>query len=584
MTKTEEKKKYDIHEFKTIFHYLKHHKVRLVIYIILSILIMLPEVLRAFIWGLTLEALVAKDLTKFFIYLGISQFISINAWSILSNPRNKIYNTLQIEFTKNLSKDLYRKIDKLPARAFEEIGVGEFTNRLSHDPEQIISLLNKLINLTLRSFVAVFAVILAFKISWFLGLEIIIFAFIMGFVAAKYFPKIKEIQKSIRKESDTLVKHATENITGIREIKSLGIKENIETILFKDFDTMYKHSKEISNKEADYYAINNALYFIMQFLILFTCGYYFIQGNVAYSVFIMLETFIWRIDSVVESLSDFGVNFNKVIVSLGRINDILENRLYPDEVFGNVHLDDVKGKITFENINFKYREEEENTLHDLNLTLEPHKKIAIVGRSGNGKSTIFNLLLRYFDATRGIVKIDGVDIKDLTEESLRSNISVIRQSPFLFNMSIIDNFRLVKFDVTLEEIRDVCKKAYIDDYIMGLPDKYDTVIGEGGVNLSGGQKQRLAIARTLLLNTKIILFDEATSALDNESQEYIKKTMDKLVKDHTIIIIAHRLSTIVDADEIHVIDHGTNVASGTHQELLKSCKIYQALYQTEDSN
>lgn len=584
MTETQKKKKYDIHEFKTIFHYLKHHKVRLVIYIILSILIMLPEVLRAFIWGLTLEALVAKDLTKFFIYLGISQFISINAWSILSNPRNKIYNTLQIEFTKNLSKDLYRKIDKLPARAFEEIGVGEFTNRLSHDPEQIISLLNKLINLTLRSFVAVFAVILAFKISWFLGLEIIIFAFIMGFVAAKYFPKIKEIQKSIRKESDTLVKHATENITGIREIKSLGIKGNIETILFKDFDTMYKHSKEISNKEADYYAINNALYFIMQFLILFTCGYYFIQGNVAYSVFIMLETFIWRIDSVVESLSDFGVNFNKVIVSLGRINDILENRLYSDEVFGNVHLDDVKGKITFENINFKYREEEENTLHDLNLTLEPHKKIAIVGRSGNGKSTIFNLLLRYFDATGGVIKIDDVDIKDLTEESLRSNISIIRQSPFLFNMSIIDNFRLVKFDVTLEEIRDVCKKAHIDDYIMGLPDKYDTVIGEGGVNLSGGQKQRLAIARTLLLNTKIILFDEATSALDNESQEYIKKTMDKLVKDHTIIIVAHRLSTIVDADQIHVIDHGTNVASGTHQELLKTCKTYQALYQTEDSN
>ena len=174
--------------------------------------------------------------------------------------------------------------------------------------------------------------------------------------------------------------------------------------------------------------------------------------------------------------------------------------------------------------------------------MEPYKKNAIIGRSGNGKSTIFNLLLRYFDTSEGTILIDGVDIKDLTEESLRKHISVIRQSPFLFNLSIFDNFKLVKESVTLEMIREVCKKAYIDEYIMSLPDGYDTVIGEGGINLSGGQKQRISIARTLLLDTKIILFDEATSALDNESQEYIKKTIDDLVKDHTVIIVAHSRS------------------------------------------
>ena len=165
-------------------------------------------------------------------------------------------------------------------------------------------------------------------------------------------------------------------------------------------------------------------------------------------------------------------------------------------------------------------------------------------------------------------------LEDLTEESLRGNISIIRQSPFLFNLSILDNFRLVKEDVSLEEVREYCKRAYIDDYIMSLPKGYDTIIGEGGINLSGGQKQRLAIARTLLLNTKIILFDEATSALDNESQEYIKRTIDDLVKDHTVIIVAHRLSTIVDADTIHIIEKGKLVGSGTHKELLKECKQY----------
>ena len=146
----------------------------------------------------------------------------------------------------------------------------------------------------------------------------------------------------------------------------------------------------------------------------------------------------------------------------------------------------------------------------------------------------------------------------------------------------MENFRIVKEDVTLEEIREVCKKAYIDDYIMSLPNKYETIIGEGGVNLSGGQKQRLAIARTLLLNTKIILFDEATSALDNESQEYIKKTIDDLVKDHTVIIVAHRLSTIIDADVINVIDKGKLVGSGKHKKLLETCKAYSDLYMMEN--
>ena len=193
-------------------------------------------------------------------------------------------------------------------------------------------------------------------------------------------------------------------------------------------------------------------------------------------------------------------------------------------------------------------------------------------------------MLRYFDASVGELLIDGINIKDLTEKSLRSNISIIRQTPFLFNVSILDNFKYVKKNVTLKQVREVCKKAYIDDYIMSLPNGYNTIVGEGGVNLSGGQKQRIAIARTLLLNTKIILFDEATSALDNESQEYIKKTIDSLVKDHTIIIVAHRLSTIVDADVINVIDKGKLAASGKHKDLLKKSTVYNRLYTNESSN
>ena len=570
--------------FNILWHYLKDDKLKIFIYIILVICTYVPALLTAYFEGRALELLITKDLTGFTTFLSLWIGIYIIAYSFLQIPRDSIYNYLEIKFMKNVSRDLYKKIDKLPAIVFEDIGVGEFINRLYTDPDRVMELLAKLIKLVCKSLVIIVVVILAFKISIILGLEIIIFGTIMGFISYKFFPKIKITQENIKKESDNYVKVATENITGIREIKALGIKKNIERNIFSNLDKMFDNTKKIRKYEVIYYNLNNLVYYILQFIILFTTGYFFIRGEVSYSIFIMIENYIWRIDEVVESISDFGVNYNKVTVSLKRIDEIINNKISQDEVFGNKVLDNTKGVIEFRNVKFKYREDEDYTLNGLNLKIEPNKKTAIVGRSGNGKSTIFNLLLRYFDATKGVITIDGINIKDLTEESLRENISVIRQAPFLFNLSIMDNFRLIRDNVTLDEVREVCKRAYIDDYIMSLPKGYDTIIGEGGINLSGGQKQRIAIARTLLINTKIILFDEATSALDNESQEYIKKTIDDLVNDHTVIIVAHRLSTIIDADVINVIDKGELEASGSHNELLKKSLVYKDLYNTESSN
>ncbi len=570
--------------FKILFHYLKDEKLKMFIYILLVLFTYIPSLVTAYFWGIALEALISKNFNDFVLYLAIWEGIYIFFYTILQIPRDTLYNYLEIKFTKNVSKDLYKKIDMLPAKAFEEIGVGEFINRLYTDPDRVMELLQKLIRLICKALVVVVVLIVSFKISLLLGCEILVFGFIMGFISFKFFPKIKKTQESIKKESDNYVKVATENITGIREIKSLGIKKNIENNIFNILDNLFRHNKKIKKYEVIYYSLNNLTYFILQFIILFTAGYYTVTGKIAYSLFIVLETYIWRIDEVVESISDFGVNYNKVTVSLKRISEIINNKLYDDEKFGDVVLENVKGNIQFSNVKFKYSEDEDYTLKGLNLKMVPNKKIAIVGRSGNGKSTLFNLLLRYFDATSGNITIDGVNICDLTEEDLRKNISIIRQTPFLFNLSIFDNFKLVKEDVTLEEVRKYCKEAYIDSYIMSLPDKYDTIIGEGGINLSGGQKQRLAIARTLLLNTKIILFDEATSALDNESQDYIKKTIDNLVKDHTIVIVAHRLSTIVDADVINVIDKGKLEATGTHEELLKKSKVYKNLYSNENTS
>ena len=447
-----------------------------------------------------------------------------------------------------------------------------------------MSLLNNLIKLLCKSISAFVLLYITFTISFVLGIEIIIFCLGMGLVSYKFFPKIKKTQEEIKKTTDKYVKDATENITGIREIKALGIKKQTEKRIFKQLSDLFVREKKIRNYEVWYYCLNNFLYFVLQFVIFYTAARFFIDGKIQYAVFAMLDAYVWRLDEVVESISDFGVNYNKVAVSLKRIDEIVNNRLYNDEKYGSKNLLKSKGFISFNDVSFRYRDEEKDAIKNLNLEIVPNKKIAIVGRSGNGKSTIFNLVLRYFDVNSGSITLDGIDIKDLTEKSLRRNISIIRQSPFLFNLSIMDNFRLVKENVTKEEVIKACKKAYIHDYISSLKEGYDTIIGEGGVNLSGGQKQRLAIARTLLINTKVILFDEATSALDNESQDFIKKTMDELVKDHTIVIVAHRLSTIIDADVIHVINKGKVVASGTHKELLKTSDVYKKLYEMEDES
>lgn len=574
-------KKNNMRNFKLIFEYLKNDKLKLFTYIFLIIVTYIPAIISAFLWGYALEALIAKNIGEFIMYIAIWEGIHILCYAILPIPRDYLYNYLEIKFSKNVLKDLYHKVIDLPAIAFEEIGVGEFINRMVTDPTRVMELLSKLVRMTCRALVVVIVLIIAFKTSIILGAEILVFAIIMGLISAKFFPKIKKTQEVIKKQTDQYVKAATEDFTGIREIKALGIKNNIEKRMFSNFESLFYENRKIKIYEIIYYNSNSFVYFILQLIILLTGGYFVYKGQMTLAIFTVIENYIWRIDDVVESISDFGVNYSKVSVSLRRIDEIVNNRLYQDEKFGDQVLNNAQGIIEFKNVNFRYRADEQDTLKGLSMKLEPNKKIAIIGRSGNGKSTIFNLLLRYFDATSGQITIDGIDIKELTESSLRQNISIIRQNPFLFNLSIFENFKIVKEDVTLEEIRQVCQKAYIDDYIMSLPNQYDTIIGEGGVNLSGGQKQRISIARTLLLNTKIILFDEATSALDNESQEFIKKTIDNLVKDHTIIIVAHRLSTIIDADIIHVIDQGKLNASGTHDELMNTSDVFKTLYTIE---
>lgn len=477
---------------------------------------------------------------------------------------------------------VYEKVGLLPARAFEEKSSGEFINRITSDSSTIADSFRQILRITISLLTcAIVFVYICFN-SWIVALEVIIYLVLFYIISHKYLPSIKEKQKEINKEKDRAVAEVSESVRGIREIRALGIRksmnDNFKNIVRNIYFKINKQMITERNYNAWIYILNCTL----EFVIFTTCILLIINGTGSFAFFMAMTYYVYRFMNTIELMMNLSTSIQKMKVSIERLSEILDNKLYKDEKFGIVSKTDILGNIEFKNITFKYPNEEKEIFEEFNLTIPTGKKVAIVGKSGQGKTTIFNLLLRYFDSDAGVILVDDIPIEDFTEDSLRENIAIIRQEPFIFNKTILENLKIIDPYMSLKKIRNACKLAEIDEYIMSLPNKYDTMIGEGGINLSGGQKQRLAIARALLKNSKIILFDEATSALDNENQSKIKQAIDNLVKDHTIIIVAHRLSTIIDADVIYLIDGGKVVASGTHKQLLKKSLIYKNLYINEE--
>lgn len=477
---------------------------------------------------------------------------------------------------------VYEKVGLLPARAFEEKSSGEFINRITSDSSTIADSFRQILRITISLLTcAIVFVYICFN-SWIVALEVIIYLVLFYIISHKYLPSIKEKQKEINKEKDRAVAEVSESVRGIREIRALGIRksmnDNFKNIVRNIYFKINKQMITERNYNAWIYILNCTL----EFIIFTTCILLIINKAGSFAFFMAMTYYVYRFMNTIELMMNLSTSIQKMKVSIERLSEILDNKLYKDEKFGIVSKTDILGNIEFKNITFKYPNEEKEIFEEFNLTIPTGKKVAIVGKSGQGKTTIFNLLLRYFDSDTGVILVDDIPIEDFTEDSLRENIAIIRQEPFIFNKTILENLKIIDPYMSLKKIRNACKLAEIDEYIMSLPNKYDTMIGEGGINLSGGQKQRLAIARALLKNSKIILFDEATSALDNENQSKIKQAIDNLVKDHTIIIVAHRLSTIIDADVIYLIDGGKVVASGTHKQLLKKSLIYKNLYINEE--
>lgn len=480
----------------------------------------------------------------------------------------------------NIRKEIVDNVFELKLSNFDKHSTGMFQERVKNDPQTIARVVNAGQRYLMQCITKIGVIIYVMSINYILG-----FIYICGVILVALFDNhTQEISKNknkmTRKSDEKVNSILSEIIRGIRDIKLLNFKTSVKNLIGEKLDINNENIVEKDTYDSLMARIKRIMLFCTVLLVVILGILFVDMGLITAANLIVLYLYKNDIFSLMDNFSSLKGCLKEYELSAERIFDLCDENKYPKDVYGKTSINDFKGKIDFENISFGYSKNK-MVLNDLSFTINAKDTVAIVGASGSGKTTIFNLITKSYDINSGRLLFDDIDINELDEATIRRNVSIITQSPYIFNMSIKDNLKLVKPNATNKEIDEVCKQACFYDYVMSLPDKYETIIGEGGVNLSGGQKQRLAIARALLKDCKILLFDEATSALDNITQREIQESINNISKDYTIIIVAHRLSTIKECDRIFMLDKGMIVDSGTHAELLEHNKVYQKLYNSE---
>ena len=488
---------------------------------------------------------------------------------------SKIYRETMTE----IECDLGRNILMLENKCLDENGSGLFIQRLTGDTSKISTIYANLIRSISEIFKYIGNYIALFLVNKVVFLFQVLFFILIYLLQRKKTRDEKERDKIYRVKNERVSGLVGELVRGARDIKMLNSENDFMNELNSKIDSTNRERYSMNKKT---YSWNLFIFHVhdIQNLLMIVLLVLLMKNNIIIpSMALVVYNYSNRLGyatNTINSLFECIRNFN---LSCERIIEVMDGVKFKKEKFGKKHIDKIKGDFSFEHVSFSY--DENRVLNDLSFNVKANSTVAFVGKSGVGKSTIFSLLSKMYDINSGKILIDGIDINLLDKDSIRGNITIISQNPYIFNMSIKDNLRLVKSDLTEEDMIGACCVACLDDFIESLPDKYDTIIGEGGLNLSGGQKQRLAIARALVQKTEIILFDEATSALDNVTQEKISSAIRNMKGEYTIMIIAHRLSTIKSADKIFYISDGKVLMEGSHEYLLKNCKEYKKLYNTE---
>ena len=443
--------------------------------------------------------------------------------------------------------------------------ISEFAH---HGPENLFISLVKIVG----------AFIFLFFINKKLALPLILLVIVMFVFSFRQNAKMQETFMENRRKIGDVNASLQDTLSGIRVVQSFA-NEDIERAKFKKSNEAFLVSKRDNYHCMGSFMSSNLFFQGMMYLVTLVYGGYLIaQGEMQTADLAMYALYIGIFISPIQILVELVEMMQKGLSGFRRFLDVMETESEIRDADNAAELTDVKGHVRYDHVSFHYSDDETPVLSDISIDIPAGKSIALVGPSGSGKTTICSLLPRFYDVTDGSITVDGKDIRGLTLKSLRSQIGMVQQDVYLFDGTIKDNIAYGKPGASDEEIIKAAKCASIHDFIMELPDKYDTYVGERGTRLSGGQKQRISIARVFLKNPPILILDEATSALDNESERWIQKSLEELSKNRTTITIAHRLSTIRDADEIIVITEEGIAERGTHAELLEKNGLYAAYY------
>ena len=443
--------------------------------------------------------------------------------------------------------------------------ISEFAH---HGPENLFISLVKIVG----------AFIFLFFINKKLALPLILLVIVMFVFSFRQNAKMQETFMENRRKIGDVNASLQDTLSGIRVVQSFA-NEDIERAKFKKSNEAFLVSKRDNYHCMGSFMSSNLFFQGMMYLVTLVYGGYLIaQGEMQTADLAMYALYIGIFISPIQILVELVEMMQKGLSGFRRFLDVMETESEIRDADNAAELTDVKGHVRYDHVSFHYSDDETPVLSDISIDIPAGKSIALVGPSGSGKTTICSLLPRFYDVTGGYITVDGKDIRGLTLKSLRSQIGMVQQDVYLFDGTIKDNIAYGKPGATDEEIIKAAKCASIHDFIMELPDGYDTYVGERGTRLSGGQKQRISIARVFLKNPPILILDEATSALDNESERWIQKSLEELSKNRTTITIAHRLSTIRDADEIIVITEDGIAERGTHADLLEKNGLYAAYY------